>query len=481
MKRSFALLVVVGVSLLVPVSGAANPFELYGSGGRGAATADAQAATTQGPHALFYNVAGLAGSELEITGGFTASVNRARILLHERPSGYDIPDLGNRSPAVPSGAVANPRRDTRDIDPLYAFTLGAVTSFGIEDFRAGLLFAIPTSGYVDANTYFADERERIYSNQLHFALIDRRVRRMDIELGVAYRVAPWLRAGLGAAFAPGSKMTTQAFIPNVADQANVDLNTDVDTESNWGLTAGVLFDITEAFHLGLSYRNEVYFRIHGENHIRLGTDGEDGGRVIEQEIDWVPSYSPDTVTAGLAYEVAKWRVLADARYLRWSDFRNPHNQPTDFDDIVSPRLGVEYALSTRSKLRGGVGWAPSPVPDQNGRTNYVDNDRALASAGASYRFDAFDQPLRVDWALRLQLLVERTTHKEVREGYPNCEPGADSLCDEVPDDTSDPRTGQPYREAQGLQTGNPGFPGFTSGGWLGAVVVEFSWLPEEEG
>jgi len=122
---------------------------------------------------------------------------------------------------------------------------------------------------------------------------------------------------------------------------------------------------------------------------------------------------------------------------------------------------------------------PSPVPDQSGRTNYVDNDRGMASVGASYKFDALGQPMQVDWALQLQMLLTRETHKTIRADYPDCAEGVDALCDEVPDDTAHPRTGQPFDEAQGMQTGNPGFPGFTSGGWMGAVVLELSWLPEE--
>lgn len=457
----------------------ASPFEMYGAGGRGAATAGAQTASAEGPSAVYYNLGALARAEIGVSGGVIAGVNRTRILLMDRPAGYDVPDLGSQSPAVPSGSEPNARRDTTDIDSLYAFTLGAVTSLGIENFRVGLLLSVPSSGYVDVNTHFPDERERIFSNQLHFTVIDRRVRRMDLELGAAYEVADWLSAGVGAAFVPGSAMNTSVFIPDVSDQGDVDVNSDIDTESNWGLMAGVLVDFTDELSFGLQLRNEVYFRIHGTNNIRLGTEGGEDERIIEQELDWTPSYSPASVAAGLSWEVGRAQILADARYERWSDFRDTHSQPAGFEDIISPRLGFEYALESGNELRAGLGWVPSPVPDQTGRTNYVDNDRLITSAGASYEFDAFGAPLQLDWALQMQLLFTRDTEKVVRDSYPDCAPGVEALCDEVPDDTSDPRTGQPYEAAQGLQTGNPGFPGFTSGGWLGAIVLELSWLPEE--
>ncbi|QDG52334.1 hypothetical protein FIV42_16785 [Persicimonas caeni] len=479
MRRLLCVTFGLAALLAAGAEAAASPFEMYGAGGRAAATAGAQTASAEGSAAIFYNLGALAHSESSISVGIIGGINRSRILLMDRPSGYDVPDLGPQSPAVPSGSEPNPRQDTTDIDSLYAFNLGAVTSFGIENFRAGVLLSVPSSGYVDVNTHFPDERERIFSNQLHFTLIDRRVRRMDLELGVAYKVADWLSAGLGAAFVPGSGMNTSVFIPDVSDQGDVDVNSDIDTESNWGLMAGVLVDATDDLSFGLQLRNEVYFRIQGTNNIRLGTEGGEDERIIEQELDWTPSYSPASAAVGVAWTVGRAQILADARYERWSDFRDTHSQPTNFEDTLSPRLGLEYELESGSDLRAGLGWVPSPVPDQTGRTNYVDNDRLITSAGASYTFDAFGAPLQLDWALQMQLLFTRDTEKAVRGDYPDCGPGVEALCDEVPDDTSDPRTGQPYDAAQGLQTGNPGFPGFTSGGWLGAVVLELSWLPED--
>ncbi len=458
---------------------AANPFEMYGAGGRAAAMAGAQTASARGAATIFYNLGALALAKPGVSGGFIAGINRSRILLMERPAGYDVPDLGSNSPAVPSGSEHNARSDTTHIDPLYAFTLGAVTSLGFKNFRAGVLLVVPSTGYVDANTYFVDERERIFSNQLHFAITNRRVRRMDLELGVAYKVANWLSAGLGASFSPGSAMNTSVFIPDVSNQGDVDVNSNIDTESNWGLNAGVLVDLTDNLHLGVQYRNEVYFRIHGQNNIRLGTSGGDNERVIQQVLDWTPSYSPDTLTTGLSWQFGRSQLVADARYQRWSDFRDTHSHPTDFHDTVSPRLGYEYDLASGNHLRAGAGWEPTPVPDQTGRTNYVDNDRVLASVGASYKFNAFDIPLQLDWAVQFQWLVTRVTYKKVPKSYAACTDKSTAICDEVPDNTQNPRTGQPYPAAQGLQTGNPGFPGFTSGGWLGAVVLDLAWQPED--
>jgi hypothetical protein len=46
------------------------------------------------------------------------------------------------------------------------------------------------------------------------------------------------------------------------------------------------------------------------------------------------------------------------------------------------------------------------------------------------------------------------------------------VCDEVPDTTVDPVTGKTMAQAQGLQTGNPGFPGFLSFGTILAFGLD---------
>ncbi|AWV90547.1 OmpP1/FadL family transporter [Bradymonas sediminis] len=480
--KKLSFLSIIGCALMLPSAASASPFEMYGAGGRASAMAGAQTASAEGAAAIFYNVGSLAHSEPGVSGGLTVGLNRSRILLMNRPLGYDIPDLGGYSPAIPSGMTKYERRDTTDVDNLYVLTLGGVTSFGIKDLRAGLLLAMPTSGYVDANTHFADERERIFSNQLHFTLTDQRLRRLDLEMGIAYKVADWISAGLGATFSPGTVMSTNVYLPNVGDQSDVDLNSQIDSESLWGLLAGVQVDFSEQLQFGLQYRSEVYFRIHGQNTIRVGNTGGKDTREIVQVLDWTPSYSPHSVSAGLAWTQGASKIMLDGRYERWSDYRNNHSKPTNFHDTISPRLGYEYSLPGKddkpgNKLRAGLGWVPSPVPDQTGRTNYVDNDRAMASIGASYQLDAFGLPLEIDWALQLHVLMSRVTHKKIKASNPNCGADVDVICDEVPDDLINPRTGQPFEGTQGLQTGNPGFPGFTSGGWMGGVVVEVSWLP----
>jgi hypothetical protein len=115
------------------------------------------------------------------------------------------------------------------------------------------------------------------------------------------------------------------------------------------------------------------------------------------------------------------------------------------------------------------------VPDQTGRTNYVDNHRIVAALGAGSEFEWWEQRFEVDLGLQMHALLERETIKRVAARAPGCATDTTRLCDEVADsDTDTPVLSA--AQTRGLQTGNPGFPGFSAGGYLVAGGVDVRWL-----
>lgn len=56
----------------------------------------------------------------------------------------------------------------------------------------------------------------------------------------------------------------------------------------------------------------------------------------------------------------------------------------DWDDTVSVRLGVEGDLATHWTVHGGLGWEPSPVPDDNVEPGFPRGDALVYAAGVSY-------------------------------------------------------------------------------------------------
>jgi hypothetical protein len=100
------------------------------------------------------------------------------------------------------------------------------------------------------------------------------------------------------------------------------------------------------------------------------------------------------------------------------------------------------------------------VPAQVGRSNYVDNDRVGVGFGADVLLELLK--VRPGFQVFADRFITRTNQKDDSR-----------IVDEVPDDSVIGTTGAPVVGAQGLQTNNPGWPGFSSGGWLwgGAVTL----------
>jgi len=470
--RTLPLLIATLV-VLVAASAQASPFDLYGAGARGSAMA-AQTADTAGAAALYYNVGALTQAVPGVSFGVAVGFDQAAILLHDRPDGYDIPNLGSQTPTIPTELELRERSDTEGLGTFYTITIGAVTNLGTERFRAGLLLAMPVGG--DASTWFVDERERLFSNQLHWSVIGERTRRMDIELGLAWEPLDRVSFGAGLTLLPSARVDNDVYVPNPTDQENVDINLTQSTGLDWGFTLGALWEVTESIRIGLAYRHDVGFEIAGENELQIrGLEDEDEGYPTYQDLAFVPNGSPAIASLGAAADVGRATVTGDLVWTRWSRWIDTHGEPAGFEDTVSPRIGLEYASSENTDLRIGFGYDPSPVPDQDGRTNHVDNDRFRTSLGARHGFVVAERTLEVSWFVQFHLLPERETDKDELLAWPNCAPGVETLCDEVDDNLVDPRTGSPVAGVEGLQTGNPGFPGWVSGGWLAAAGVEARW------
>jgi hypothetical protein len=130
---------------------------------------------------------------------------------------------------------------------------------------------------------------------------------------------------------------------------------------------------------------------------------------------------------------------------------------------VNVGLGGALDWSGR-RLSLELGVAPSPVPDQTGRTNYVDNTRYGASATFELPFASLGGNYVVAFSVQGQLMPKRSVTKRADAANP--------VLDEVPDGAIDSQHGLPLAGAAGLQTNNPGYPGYTSsGGIVGASVA----------
>ncbi|MCA9539914.1 MAG: outer membrane protein transport protein, partial [Myxococcales bacterium] len=297
-----------------------------------------------------------------------------------------------------------------------------------------------------------------------------------IAVGLAYRLRPWISMGIGMLVLPQVHTVNTVLTPNAAEPADSVLNYNIENEFDQAITAGVLVRPLDWLRIGVTFQDELYLDLNGHNEVQLG--GTDTEEPVEQIIDAVQHYTPPRLSGAIALEGADgWLITAEGTWLGWSRYLDHHGQQhSELEDVINWRLGFEAPLLDDSFVRAGLGWSPSPVPDQTGRSNFVDNDRVTFAIGAGRDLTLWDQDFTVDLSVQLQTLLARETTKRVAPDgrYPVCGEGVTALCDEVADREVDTPV-LAARDTRGLQTGNPGFPGFSSGGYLISAGVDIKW------
>lgn len=459
--------------MAAPRDALASPYDVYDAGARATAMGGAQTAHADGAEALAYNPSQLATATQGLTFGTLATFGRARIVLKDRPEGYDVPDLGPPSRAVGDALVPRERVSSDLEVPLAGIYVGVVSKIIFEGLHGGVMVFLPLPSPISLAAPFADEREKMFSNQLRFERLGEPSHRLDVQFGLGYQVTEWLSVGVGATYLPSIGVNTGIYLADSTDQANAELAADVTTNNAFGLLAGLTVKLPGDVAVGVAFRDSLAMRLTSDNEIQI--NGVTGGEPIVQQARWTPVYTPARGSLGVAWTAGEWLFSGDLRYTFWSTYENGQGERANFNNVFSGALGTQWQYNEHTALRLGLGWEPSPVPDQTGRTNYVDNDRLSVSLGAGHSFQVGEAKFDVAWALRLQGLVRREVNKARLDHYPSCAPGVTELCDEVPDDLIDPSTDRPFPEGRGLQTGNPGFPGWVSGGWLGSLGVELRY------
>jgi hypothetical protein len=221
--------------------------------------------------------------------------------------------------------------------------------------------------------------------------------------------------------------------------------------------------------------------VHSPQKTEIGTDFSfllANGLEQRAAIRFTHAYLPWTFAAGGTQRLwaasggqSELGLAATALYALWSRYLDRHSERPSpsyaWYDTLSGALGLRHrhrALHSNLDLT----YQPSAVPDQTGRTSYVDNDRAAINAGLALAFRWPAVGLRVGLGAQVHRLRARHTVKKTLPsgGAP------DLVIDELPDDAV--RGGLPAAGREGLQTNNPGWPGFGSAGWIVAAGTQLS-------
>ena len=373
--------------------------------------------------------------------------------------------------------LARPRQGAGSGHDTFTYeTVGIVVKLLDERIAVGFHGLIPNGEFTKMRAIFNDEREQYFSNSLHPELYADRMTALSMALGLGIKISDALSIGAGTTFALKASVGAGAYVADTGNLGQIQL--DIDSAVNMGVSP----------HFGLSWKPTSRLHItasaHTPQRVELGSTFRfllANGIEQSSGLKFVLDYTPWQIGAGAAYDLVQGAtetltVAGNLLYAAWSSYIDRHGDTPSpgyaWADTISPTAGLRYRLKGWS-AGFDLMYVPTPVPEQTGRTNYVDNNRVSAGIGSDYRFPVFGTHLTVGAQLQVHRLVPRHQTKlptPTRPDGVNIAP--ERVKDELPDDAQ--KSGDPVPGAQGLQTNNPGWPGFASGGWMVGAAIYVS-------
>lgn len=286
-----------------------------------------------------------------------------------------IGDLGTSDDAIFTGAVFG----VWSLSPCWKVGLGVNTPFGLTtDWGRNWI-----------GRYHATNSELMTVN-INPSVAWKFHRNWSVAVGAS---AMYAKATLGQAIDFGAL----GGMPQTADG-----HVEVEGDSwGYGFNAGLLWEPTSCWSVGVHYRSRVEQDIDGDATYEVPAAAAGivaaTGRFVNTTATTQVTL-PDTAGLSVVYRAGpQWQILADVTWTGWStfeelniDFANPAEPnsvtPWDWDDTWRVALGATYAPNRCWTFRGGVAWDQSPIPDSTRTPRMPGNDRVWLSCGAGYQF-----------------------------------------------------------------------------------------------
>ncbi|MFH1531844.1 MAG: hypothetical protein ABIK09_14055 [Pseudomonadota bacterium] len=488
MPRGLRILTTSLATLLaVTAPAAADPLDWFGYDARtmGAGGGGAGVAVSDGAGALHTNPALLPGVKPGLELGYILVNPVLSVRLMDRPAGADIPisyydakipgaGTGIEKP-LPTAELANPRSDTRIAQARHALLLSVVTDLGVEDLRLAVLLKAPVPELANMDFHYSDEREQYFSNRLHFVRFGEWDDMVLLMAGGAWRPLRWFSLGFSLKTSFDMVARTHTFIPDAAVQEYGVSDAEVKMKVRFRPVAGLAFRPLDWLRLGVTWRAETRVRtdvaagLQLWNYHEVPTGAPDDARDLKrvtQEFQLVTLFQPHEIALGVGVQFDRVFAEAAATLAFWSRAPDDHGGRARYQDVVGVTAGAGWRYLTWAEALLGLAYQPTPVPPQTGRTSDVDGDLLGLTAGHRFRFLIGKIPFEAGVTVQVWRMLDQIVYKD-----------PDGILDEFPDGVVTLLEGAPMPEADGLQTNNPGFPGYRSGGWTfvagGSLRMEF--------
>jgi hypothetical protein len=439
-----------------------------------------------GPESAYFNPGLLSLTDESFDVSFFTLGDDTTVTVDPRPAGSDVGSSiydawlgdgqGGISPLEDSPLATgdlSPRQEGRKSGGFRNYLGVGMSKRLVEDKVVfGFLLVVPINQLQKQQAFFNDEREQYFSNSLHFELYEDRLDLITFAFAVGSRINEFLSVGVGFSAGIETEARTPVYVPDGSELGNVLLDSELTVDFKLSPHFGIAAQPSKRVLLSATLHTPTAVTIKGRNELRVAN-----GVTEVQEFAFTSGYEPLSLSLGGAVEL--WNhpgpdkrgvtAVATGTYRTWSRYEDRHGEAPsqEWKDTVQIAAGGRYR-SGESLGYVDATFVPSPVPRQSGRSNYVDNHRVSFTTGIRAVNEILGVRIKGGFQLQAHHLIARHTGKDLGA----TDPVVDEFPDNAVDPTVDPSAFLP--DAQGLQTNNPGFPGFSSEGWIFGAGITIS-------
>jgi long-chain fatty acid transport protein len=308
---------------------------------------------------MFFNPASLALQEGNQAGGVVS---------------YIIPSSETNDAASPFGGDSSQDAGVNAIVPA-AYGLWAISP----DLKLGVGINAPFGLKTEYSQTWAGRLEAVESD----------LKTININPAVAYRINQMLSVGFGLQF-----QQADATLSQIVDALDFDPLDGLDvpmlgeaTADDWGygFNLGLMVEFSEQTRLGLGYRSKIRHTLEGS--FTVGSSFFD---TITADLT-----TPDQATAGLYHELSdQFAVMAEVGWTGWSSLDELRivgdnvgvigAVPYNWEDVWFFGIGANWQATEQLKLRTGIAYDQSPIPEATRGPRVPGADRTWVSAGLGY-------------------------------------------------------------------------------------------------
>lgn len=346
-------------------------FQLQNQNGAGTSTAfSGGAAAAEDASTIWFNPAGMTMLPMghNVTGA--ATILHRTLEFSDRGSTPLVTALG----ASPLGANGGDAGGVSLIPAVYwAYAIN-------QQLRVGVGVSAPFGNKTEWDSNFIGRFQGVFSE----------IKTINLNPSIAYQVTPALSLGLGINYQK-IEADLQGLVPTVAGERTSRLEGD---DTAWGYNLGVLWQVSPSTRVGFSYRSTTDYTVEGTVTSPIPATGGSIAVPVRADVEL-----PDMASLSVFQKLSdKWDMMGDISWTGWSSLpaltvRSAasgavlQNENLDFEDSWKIALGGQYHYTDALKLRFGVAYDKTPIPDADSRTvRLPDSDRYWLSFGARYFF-----------------------------------------------------------------------------------------------